>query len=66
MFRQVASVHCEHYIGEKNCTARFATGDIREIPDKKLNQVPVRTAKDNSSAFYDRTDDLNGRRMETG
>ena len=26
--RRVAGVHCEHYIGEKDCTARFATGAI--------------------------------------
>ena len=31
--RLVAGVHCEHYIEQKDCTARFATGAISEIPD---------------------------------
>ena len=33
VLRRVAGEHCEHYIGEKDCTARFATGAIWEIPD---------------------------------
>ena len=41
--RRVASVHCVHYIGEKDCKARFATGAIWEITDWKLNQVAPAT-----------------------
>ena len=33
VLRRVVGVHCEHYIGEKDCTARFATGALWEIPD---------------------------------
>ena len=33
VLRWVAGVHCVHYIGEKDCTVRFATGAIWEIPD---------------------------------
>ena len=29
----LAGVYCVHYIGEKDCTARFATGAIWEIPE---------------------------------
>ena len=43
MLRGVAGVHCEHYIGEKDCTTRFATGAILEIPEMKLNQVAPAT-----------------------
>ena len=38
-----AAVHCVHYIKQKDCTARFATEAIWEIPDKKLNQVAPAT-----------------------
>ena len=33
VLRRVKGVHCVHYIGENDCTARFATGAIWEIPD---------------------------------
>ena len=33
VLRRVAGVHCVHYIEQKDCTARFATGGIWEIPD---------------------------------
>ena len=42
MLRRLAGVHCVHYIEEKDCTARFATGAISEIPDKQLNQIDTR------------------------
>ena len=29
----VLGIRCVHCIEEKDCTARFATGGIREIPD---------------------------------
>ena len=35
----MAGVNCVHYIEKKDCTARFATGAMREIPNWKLNQV---------------------------
>ena len=28
VLRRVSAVHCVHYIGEKDCRARFATGAI--------------------------------------
>ena len=43
VLRRVAGVHCVHYIEQKNCTARFGTWAIWEIPDKKLNQVAPAT-----------------------
>ena len=43
VLRQVAGIHCVNYIGEKDCTARFATWAIWEIPDWKLNQVAPAT-----------------------
>ena len=43
VLRRVAGVHYVYYIGEKDCTARFVTGAIWEIPDKKLNQVAPAT-----------------------
>ena len=33
VLRRVAGVHCVHYIEQKDCSARFATGAIWEIPD---------------------------------
>ena len=38
MLRRVAGVHCVHYNEQKDCTARFATGGIGEIPEEKLNR----------------------------
>ena len=35
----VVWIRCVHYIEHKDCTARFATGGIWEIPDYKANQV---------------------------
>ena len=43
VLRRVAGIHCVHYIKQKACTARFATGAIWEIPDYKLNQVAPAT-----------------------
>ena len=34
----LTGIGCVHHIEEKDCTARFATGAIREIPDWKINQ----------------------------
>ena len=33
VLRQVAGVHCVHYMEQKDSTARFATEAILEIPD---------------------------------
>ena len=38
----LTGIGCVHHIEEKDCTARFATGGIREIPDWKINQVDTR------------------------
>ena len=38
-FTPLTGIGCVHHIEEKDCTARFATGAIREIPDWKINQV---------------------------
>ena len=41
-FTPLTGIGCVHHIEEKVCTARFATGGIREIPDWKINQVDTR------------------------
>ena len=36
-FTPLTGIGCVHHIEEKDCTARFATGGIRKIPDWKIN-----------------------------